>query len=317
MKSRDPLRIFTPEQINNITESNIKNLKREFLLEYQLTNETVVTFNKHQLDKNAVLLIFEELQTNFEFRIKEYYDNLLTRFLENGDFNYLKAHDKYLLQHIKDNTAQRDKLLLKTSLIISELITVSTEDRKDKLAMCRNITSSLPKEYENRAYSEAVRYLRIELESMKNRYDNPFRDNVTLYLEPEIRAMVDVRFIELFLLLPDQFHFLAYEYAMWCQDFIIKLSKFREDKWQKYPIDSLLVLRDASLIASQFYDEKKHLHTANEISLLLRDPQKLAKMWKRKMKNKVGNQFSMTDIVGLVISVVFLAILILYFIARS
>jgi|GEM_PF-5282391 len=315
MKTKDLFRIFSADQIGRLSDLTIKTLKKEMLLEFQLTDEPTVSFNGHQLDKNEVITIFEKLQPNLQGRLQKYNETIVDNFIKEGDLDaLLSAQGPAVMRSIINRPDLRNDLLYKTSEIIANMIITATDDRSDHIHQVRQLTTMLPHDLENRAYSTALRYLRSEIEAIKTRYTNPFKDNFTLELEPEMKALVDVRFIDLILQLPQQFHFLAYEYALWCVDFIIALTSYRENKWTSYPINSLLVIRDASLIATQFYDNPEHLQRAHEITRLLEDPAKLAKSWKKRKKKKSKQVPARQDRTGAIIAIIVAVVMIIRFI---
>jgi len=309
MKNKELFRIFTWQQIEQMSEHNLQSLKKELLLEFQLTDEPTVSFNGHLLDKNGIISIFEQLQSNPRRHIETYFEGIHQNFTEEGDLNFLLSnHGSALMRTIVNRPDLRADLLYKVSEIIADTITTASPNRSAHIKAIRALTAKLPYDLEEKAYITSLRYLRSEIESIKSRYSNPFHDNSSLAFEPEIRALVDVRFTELILELPEQFHFLAYEYALWCNDFIITLSSYRETKWQVYPIDSLLVIRDAFLIANQFYDNPNHMDNAHEITRLLENPSKLAKSWKKRQAKKPrrigGKQDSTGTIIALIVAIV-------------
>lgn len=313
MTTREALKIFTPDQIENLSFENLKVLKKEFILEYQLTNQAVVPFNGHLLDKNAILVIFEHLNDSLENHLIAYETDIIDTFLNYGDLNYLLAphHSKRIIKTIITHPNLRDQLLHKISDIIGETFITPTENREQLLQKILGITDRLPLDYEERAYAASCRYLRNEIESIKTRYDNPFLDNSSLKLEPELQTMVDIRFLKLFQLLPQKFHFLAYEYCLWCQDFVLKLTQYREANYAKYPIDSLLVIRNAALIASEYYATDENLKLASLLTKLLKTPSRLVKNAKLKFnvhKNNSPKSFRTSQLllIYVVIALVFI-----------
>ena len=279
MNTSEAFKIFTPDQIESLSPENLKMLKKEFILHYQLTRQPTVSFNGHALDKNSLLEIFDHLDTSLDKHLKHYESHIIDTFLKNGDLNYLISdrHGRHIVKAMISQPNLRDNLLHKVSEIIGETFITPSEDREELLQKVLMLTDQLPFDYEERAYAASARYLRNEIESIKTRYDNPFLDNHSLNLEPELHAMVDIRFLKLFQLLPEKFHFLAYEYCLWCQDFILRLTQYREENYAKYPINALLIIRNATLIASEYYETDANLKLASHITSLLKNPSSLAK----------------------------------------
>ncbi|MDF1696538.1 MAG: hypothetical protein P1U56_11920 [Saprospiraceae bacterium] len=279
MTTQEALKIFTPEQIEALSQDTLKVLKKEFLLEYQLTDEAVVTFNGHALDKNSILEIFDQLNGSLNAHLEKHRISIIDNFLRIGDLKYLlnPTHSKRIISGIVSLPKKREKLLFKLSEIIGETLITPSDNREHLLKQILQFTDQLPFDYEEKAYAASFRFLRNEIESIKTRYDNPFYDNFSLKLEPELQTMVDHRFLKLFQLLPEKFHFLAYEYSLWCHEFIIKLTRYREKNYHKYPIDSLLVIQNAALIAAEYYEKEDNLSLARRIKTMLDNPAKLAK----------------------------------------
>ena len=289
MTTEEALKIFTIDEIDKLNSNNLKTIKKEFLLEFQLTDQPVVVFNGHTLDKNAVIEIFDDLSLSLEKHLEKHKIAVLDTFLESGDLTYLlnEGIGKRIIKGIVSLPQKRDKLIYKLAEIIADILLNPSDDREKALVQVQKITGELPLDYEEKAFATSFRYLRNEVESIKSRYDNPFYDNFSLKLEPELQTMVDVRFLKLFQLLPEKFQFLAYEYSLWCYEFVIKLTQFREKNYAKYPIDSLLIIRNAALIASEYYEENENLRLSSFITTLLANPAKLVKNDKVKFnKNK-------------------------------
>ena len=49
MTTEDAFKIFTAEEIDNLSNENLKQVKKEFLLQFQLTDDAWVDFNGHRL----------------------------------------------------------------------------------------------------------------------------------------------------------------------------------------------------------------------------------------------------------------------------
>ena len=278
MNVENAFKIFTPQEIESLNEENLKQFKKEFMLQFQLTDESQVLFNGHKMDKDSVIKVFDFLRGSVDDYKKAYEGIIIDEFISSGNLSHLihEGFGDHIIRGIMSLPQKREKLLFRLSEVIAQTITTPAENREEMVKKIRTFTEKLPTDYEEKAYSTAFRYLRNEIESIKSRYDNPFLNNFSLKLEPELNSMVDVRFLKLFQLLPEQFQFLAYEYSLWCQNFILELTQNREPAYHKYPINSLIVIRNAALIASEYYQEHKHLKISSHITMLLNDPEKLA-----------------------------------------
>jgi len=279
MKHEEALRIFSLDEIDNLSAENLKMLRNEYLLEFQLTEDPLVNFNGYDLDKNSVIEIFDSLKGSLDEHLEWHYASVLENFVQECDLTYLfnEAIQKRVIQAILSDHEKSDLLLKVLSDIIGETLVTPGAKREEHMQRILQITARLPIELEEKAYSHSFRYLRNELESIKHRFSNPFLDNRSLKLEPELNALVDVRFLRLFQLLPKKFCFLAYEYSLWCHTFVIKITQNREPDYSKYPIDSLLIIRNAALIAAEYYEEEEMLHLSSVITSMLQNPEKLFK----------------------------------------
>ena len=288
MTVENAFKIFTPHEIERLTEENLKQFKKEFLLQFQLTDETQVLFNGYKMDKDSVIKVFDFLRGSVTDYKETYESIIIDEFINSGNLSHIiqDGFGDSIIRGIISLPQKREKLLFRLGEVIAETITTPAEDREEKVEKIRSFTDKLPMDYEEKAYSTAFRYLRNEIESIKTRYDNPFLNNSSLKLEPELNSMVDIRFLKLFQLLPERFQFLAYEYSLWCQNFILELTQNREPAYHKYPINSLIVIRNAALIASEYYQEHEHLRTSSHITTLLSNPERLAQNDTAKFKFK-------------------------------
>ena len=92
MQYRNPLSIFTSDQIDRLLSGDYKNLKKELLLLFQLENKNTINLNGFELDKNAIIKTFDYLIPDIEFNLEIIKSKALLDYLEQGHKEFLSYH---------------------------------------------------------------------------------------------------------------------------------------------------------------------------------------------------------------------------------
>ena len=251
MSTNNPLRIFTPEQIKLLREGEIKSLKKEFLLLFQLSHESAITFNGIEIDKNGVLQIFDQLEAKLPLYLLVREHKSLSNFLNHGALGLF--NDKKAIEAIKNQVEYREEIeqMIVEPLqnLLVDLVKPNKKHASTELYKIKRFIQDLNPGLFNIVYLSAYKELKIHLDYLQDRYPNPYRNKATLDFHPELGQHVSFEFYRIFSSLPDSFKALSRQYCTWCNNSIIYEAFHREKRYSKFKRKSLIILRDAAKIA--------------------------------------------------------------------
>ena len=87
-----------PMETNEVDSRILKRTKKRLLTEFELQETTTITLNGHEMDKNAILKIFKELEHSnlFQYHLMIAKQPLLNDFLEKGKLGLFREPDWHL-----------------------------------------------------------------------------------------------------------------------------------------------------------------------------------------------------------------------------
>ena len=271
MISYDPLRIFTDDQLQGLDHLRLKGLKREMLLEFQITNETTVKFNDIYVDKNEVLEIFEELKEKLPLHLFIHKNSLLYTFLYFGDRSILK--DEKTIENIKNYHDYRIELDQKISKRLEETIQEILMNRKSTKSDLIDIDHFILKintDFRQQVYLPAYKAMKNHLDHLEEKYTTPFIEKTRLRFHNSLHNDVNLELYKKLAILPEIFEPLKYRYCKWCNNLIVYEALNHEGRIALFPRDSLYVLRDAAKIAANHVNSYENEQIVKTIQSHLR-----------------------------------------------
>jgi len=264
MNTDNPLRVFTSEQLDSLDMSSLKRIKKEILLEFQLSTTSTITINGLELDKNSILEIFDEINQKLPLYLFIYKNQTLNTFLNLG--NVALFTDNKTIDQIKNLEEYRGDIEHKIAIRLKPMIArLVMKPNYRELETINRFVNILNPALIDEAYSEAYTELKNHIDNLEEKYKTPFTNshNTNFYLE--LGPHVSINFYQTFTTLPDIFKPLITQYCKWCYDNIVYESISREKQLHKYGNRELRILQSAAKIASNITNKEANLKIAKTI----------------------------------------------------
>lgn len=266
----NPLRIFSNTQIDALNQKNLNQLKKEILLEFQLSSNPTIRLNNEEIDKNGVLEIFKELEHKLPLHLFIRQNKTLNTFLYIGNIAIL--NDDVTIQKIKNLNGYKDdveqKIVANLKPIIAKLV-MKPSSGSGELTLIKNFIQNLNPALFDEAYSNAYEELKNHLDYLEETYKTPFSGSKNTNFHFDLGKHVNFNFYRNLEPLPNVFNSLTRRYCRWCNDNILFEALQKEKKLHKYSRESLHILRDAAKIASNINNKEGNLKIANSIQSYL------------------------------------------------
>ncbi len=253
---KDPLRIFTPEQLKNLNLYNLRRLKKEFYIPIRFGGATTVILNNHEVDKAALDEIFEELESNFDKYVIDLESEDLNNFFSFGSLEFLTNEDdldkvKNIIKHHPDI---EHKIARKLSSLITPLCQNINRNSFNTLNLILQFTSSFQLKNRDIAYQHAFLVLKHKIDKLNSEYTDPFISHNSVAYKSDIGQHVDDLMAEMFNYLPETFKALDKAYCQWCHYAIVLRTIARNTNLAKFKKRDLKIFIEAMKIASRHFD---------------------------------------------------------------
>jgi len=227
MSYTNPLSIFSKEQIEKLNVDNLKSLKKETLLYFQLSDEATIERNGKQLDKNQVLEIFDTLQSDLDLHLKIYNNKSLLEFLEYQKMDFFS--DTHSQEHVLNDAKHKDRI----NDILAEVLnkytaSILTNPRFSALGQLKLIasyTSQVGQNFQDKVYARSYQELKAFVDKNREQYETPFMQDEGLSFHPDLDKQVNPLLYRCFEYLPGPFRDIAFLYAAWCHNNIVNKAK--------------------------------------------------------------------------------------------
>lgn len=278
MQYNNPFSIFTKDQIAQVERSGLKSLKKEILLQFQLTDETTIDLNGRSVDKNEVLQIFDTLQKDVDLHLLIYKIDPLFRFLNDGDLFFFRdgiSQDRVLsndLYAYQINEFIIAKLNKKTPALLQN----PTFKTPNQIAEITKYVSRPDVNGADRAFANVFTQESHQIKGLRLNHESPFLDNFSTVFHPEVTKAVSIPYYKSLCALPQSFEQFCRDYAIWCHNDVVNEAFRRESYYDKFDRDDLQTISAAQTIGCDVSsspafkdnaeDLKKYLrHTATDI----------------------------------------------------
>lgn len=263
----NPLDLFTEEQLSKLHRDSLKQIKKEILLEFQLTNEPTIRRNGIEYDKNDILEIFELLQEDLDYYLILNANPLLKQYLKTKDIDILINHPT-LLDNIDSPTIKSKTLKLiaeKMQDSVCDFVFLRKNIHHNKFKKLANFISGLPSEAQFMATAKTHEEFEFIVNKTKTSLNDPFQSPTGLYFKKEIGELVKLKIYQRLELLPNHFSHLRKTFAIWCNNNIIVDSLNRENNINRITKPSLKILYNAAQISATIHDAKSNKLLAKKI----------------------------------------------------
>ena len=270
MKFTNLLRIFTDEEIDLLKSGNIDNLKKKFLLEFQLSDKTTAVFNNHEVDKNEVLYIFSEIKLNLNKYLIFTLTPEIKAFFESNDFAIFT--DQKIRQTI-DYSGYKNELLTSISTHLNTLLPDLILNNKLSINALNEIISfySGHDSYLDVAFNNTYKSFDTWLRTLEDVFENPFLPNTYIVYKKEVHDNVKLSLRNQFDALPQSFSALKSRYVSLVNSKIINQSVLRASNLNQYTKSSLITLRESFKIGMNESNQESYLSSISSINRSLRE----------------------------------------------
>ncbi len=194
----------------SITRSELKTAKKKLLAEFEVQQTTTINFANQELDKNAVLQLFEQVESDtvldFHLQLLEY--PLLLQFLETGELaffeqqEYVDTSNEQFVDFFAPYFAERYNMVFSKALKERDVLKIRSLD---------NVLIRKLEKFDNDLYKNSLRYL--------NRMINDFKEVISKgFLFKDVAQYIDGRALEVMKRLPPYFNFVIDRYALTLND---------------------------------------------------------------------------------------------------
>ncbi len=268
MSYQNPIRIFSPSQLEKLSPATLKKLKKEILLHFQLTDDLTIERNGQQFDKNEVLRIFQSLETDLELHLHIFQNKKLRDFLQDRTLAFFEdkeaqalvlADEKYRVQ-INDFIAEI--LNPVTAKLMNKVVFSTLSDLRKILAYCQNLDFA----QQSRAYHNAYLSVQVFVDRLPEDYPSPYLHEDGAAFIPALNSLVNPLYYKCFQFLPDVFQQFGFKYAMWCHNNVVNAAFKRHTRFGQYQRADLVTIAKAQEIGINvaqspgFENNKKILH---------------------------------------------------------
>lgn len=247
MTYTNPLGIFSEDQLTKLTEKNLKSLKKEILLHFQLSEEATIERNGKQYDKNQVLEIFDDLQKNLDVHSEIFSNKPLLAFLQNGDLGFF--NNKVAVDSVQRAYLFRDRIdkyvAAQINQVSSALLSKVTPKSPKALASILEYSSKMSGNVKDKAYNKAYLELKTHVDGLRQKYPNPFANTTGLAIHPDLDELIDPVFYDCFQYLPGAFQDIGFTYGVWCHNEIVNQAFRRESVYYLYNRNDLATISRA------------------------------------------------------------------------
>lgn len=266
MSEQNPLRIFTNKQLFELDQSKLKQLKKEALLEFQLTDHATIKLNGFEIDKNGVLEIFEELKPNLDLHLFINKNKSLNNFLNLGKIDLFEDYNT--IHKIKSLENYKEVIELKIIARLKKMVLQKVEKIEFSsyvyIEKIKHFVNKLNPALEDEVFSTVFEKIKNQIAYLEDNFSNPFSKPWGTTFHPELETYVRISYYKVLKSLPIGFKELTRKYCIWCNNLVYNAVQ-RTPNLQEYSTEDLILLRHAAKIGSNAHNKSGNLQFADSI----------------------------------------------------
>lgn len=267
---KNPLRIFTKNQLESLNDFNLRSLKKEFFKPIKFGNQTSIILNNHEVDESTLSAIFEEIESNLEEYLILIKNESLADFLENGNLSFLFNDQQYneIKELVKNNPRIENQVADKLNYKIANVCNNLNNNSLNILESLLDFTSEFDSQNKDLCYQKSYYDIETFINKLYSDYSDPFQKTSSIKYKSEIGLHVNFLKGQIFDLLPKSFEELDYKYSKWCNECIVRKSLQRQNELLKYSKRDVGIFIEAANIAKRHFKNDQLINTieiANKI----------------------------------------------------
>ena len=262
-----PLTIFSEPQLSKIYNGNIKAVKQEILLLFQLEQTSTIYIGDRELDKNGVLELFNQIENNLSLHSIIHSDNALLKFLESGNLGLFESKvqlDSKMAP--KEYNELVEMLAEKINKILGEQLFSNSLKSLTYIENIVAFTKTLRPSTSVKCYNKTYDLLEIHLNDIESKFESPFKNKTKTIFHSDINNLVSIKLFKSLKIFPDEFELLRRKYSIWCNNNIVSAAFERESRFDKYETKNLRILSQAAQIASIYYNKDDNFKLSRDIN---------------------------------------------------
>ena len=262
-----PLTIFSEPQLSKIYSGNIKAVKQEILLLFQLEQSSTIKIGDRELDKNGVLELFNQIENNLSLHSIIHSDNALLKFLESGNLSLFESKvqlDSKMAP--KEYNELVEMLAEKINKILGEQLFSNSLKSLTYIENIVAFTKTLRPSTSVKCYNKTYDLLEIHLNDIESKFESPFKNKTKTFFHSDINKLVSKKFFKSLKIFPDEFELMRRKYSIWCNNNIVSAAFEREPRFDKYETKNLRILSQAAQIASIYYNKDDNFKLSKDIN---------------------------------------------------
>ncbi len=276
MNYQNPLSILSESQLQQIYDGNLKAVKKELMLQFQLEESVTLNLNGRELDKNGVIKLLEEIESDIGLHAKIFKNKNLLHFLEDGDLRLFEDEAFNFDEPSKNNHSTIiDTIIKKINFITGQCVRLPNDKSNKKLETIFKFTKRLAPHQQTEAYQMAYEITGRKIKKIKLITD-PLDPKNKRKLIPDIHTIVDQNYYDQFNYLPLQFERFKHNYVLWCNNIVIVKPWNSINNLKHLDDETLRTIRTAAEIANKYpsnesiiYDITRHLNRHKDTIVIL------------------------------------------------
>lgn len=275
MQGISPLRIFTKDEIEDLSHETLIKYRKQKLLMFQLTDQHVIKVNENSVDKNTVLAIFNELEKTLDVHMAQYRIPQLKKFFSSKDtsafYLILNVDFDQMEDHIRDSTI--DRIAYKVNRQLGNDIKLGKIGPVNVCKISAFFNQHLGVNID-KAFSQVYTDLEDYTSTTIELFPQPFEQETGTVIYKEIENIINSNYAETLSSLPSSFDPVKVLFARWCHT-ITKEAFNRCRALDQFSIRTLQILKKSSNIAAVYFQTESHKANAKAITRFLNSKQKV------------------------------------------
>lgn len=211
---KSPVHIVSDRFLDSVTADTLKMWRKEIMLRFKLTNESAITLNGKEYDKQAVTDTFAALNEDFDFHLKLFKNKPLLAFLESGDLGFFQDRSA---QGIFADAVFQDKVyhLFSTAYgrVFKDAVVHPTDENIRRISVISNSPVAITSEASSAVFADAFGKFRRFIDDFAQLSRQSLKPSNTYQLKSEIADYVNPQTQKLVRALPPVFKDLKVDFA--------------------------------------------------------------------------------------------------------
>ncbi len=267
MQNNNPLRIFTQSEINDLSHDTLIKYRKQKLLLFQMTDKYKIKLNGHEVDKNTVIAIFEDLEKTLDSHLLQFKVPEIQTFLSSPDMSTF--HLLLTVDFNSMNEVDRTSVMQNIAAKINRQLGRDIKNRKIGPNNVKWITEFTSKYLEHDldiAYGNVYAELNDYVSYIEEEYPQPYMYGDGTKLYEEVEKLLNGQFYDALSALPNMFEPIKISFAKWCHNNVLQKAFARTTEFRKFKNSTLVTLQKAMYIAANYFQPKHHRDNARLIT---------------------------------------------------